>query len=186
MIMTRIPNEIEGRRVLIRKIRLTDANPILRLINDEKLVRWTIQIPHPYPEDGAVKFIRKCQRQWRMEEAFVFAETMRKTAEFIGVISLSNVTMRHGCAELGFWSGRPYWGKGLTTEAVGLALRFAFKELGLHRVYASTFEPNVGSRRVLEKNGFKLEGVMREAVVRYNQRHNFLNFGVLSREVSTK
>ena len=184
--MIRTPIEIEGQRVLIREIRLGDADPVWQLINDEEVVRWTIQIPHPYPEDGAVKFIRKCRRQWRKGEAFVFAELRQQTREFLGVISLSNVALRHGCAELGFWTGRPYWRKGLTTEAVGLALRFAFEELGLHRIYASTFKPNVGSRKVLERNGFKLEGVMREAVVRYGQRHDFLNYGILSQEFSNE
>ncbi|HUV13430.1 MAG TPA: GNAT family N-acetyltransferase [Acidobacteriota bacterium] len=184
MILT--PSEIEGRRVLIRRIRLGDADPILRLINDKEIVRWTIQIPHPYPADGAMKFIRTCQRKWRRGEAFVFAETLKESREFIGVISLSNVALKHGCAELGFWTGKPHWGKGFTSEAVGLTLRFAFEELGLHRIYASTFEPNVGSKKVLEKNGFKLEGVMREAVVRYDQRHDFLNYGILSQEFSAE
>ena len=62
------------------------------------------------------------------------------------------------------------------------ALAFAFQELALHRVYASCFEANLGSRRVLEKAGFALEGVLREAVVRYGQRQNYLNFAILKPE----
>ena len=121
------PSEIEGRRVLIRRIQAGDADPIVRLISDKEVVRWTIQIPHPYPADGAMKFIRTCQRKWRRGEAFVFAETLKENREFLGVISLSNVALKHGCAELGFWTGQSYWGKGFTTEAVGLTLRFAFE-----------------------------------------------------------
>lgn len=184
--MVEVRKTIEGKRVLIRKLRIEDSDPIFLLVNDPEVVRWTTRIPHPYPEDAAAEFICNCQGQWQKGEAFVFAQILMQSGEFLGVIGLSNVARTHGCAELGFWTGRPYWNNGFATEAVSLVLRFAFDDLGLHRVYASTFEKNAGSRKVLEKNRFSLEGIMREAVVRYDQRHNFLNYGILSREFPHK
>ena len=68
------------------------------------------------------------------------------------------------------------------TEAVKLVLKFAFEKLKLHRIYANLFEENVASRRVLEKAGFKLEGIMRECRYKYNRWHNELKFGILKKE----
>jgi hypothetical protein len=57
---------------------------------------------------------------------------------------------------LGYWIGRPYWGRGIATAAVGQAVEFAFQQLKLPRVRAEVLEFNESSRKVLEKNGFKL------------------------------
>ncbi|MGB9749125.1 MAG: GNAT family N-acetyltransferase [Candidatus Woesearchaeota archaeon] len=61
-------------------------------------------------------------------------------------------------------------------------LKFAFDKLKLHRVYANLFEENISSKRVLEKCGFKLEGIIRECRYRYGKWHNELKFGMLRLE----
>lgn len=170
---------LAGRNVQLRKLRPSDAEAIFQKVNDSEVVRWTTRIPHPYPEDGAGQFIGKSLEQWEQGSAYVYAITLLGSDELAGVISLGNVFLKHGCAELGFWLEKACWGKGLMTDAAQLILQVAFEDLGLYRVYASTFEANLASRKVLEKAGFQLEGVMREAVVRYDQRQNFMNFGIL-------
>ncbi len=63
--------------------------------------------------------------------------------------------------EVGYWLGVPYWGYGLATDAVRLAVHFAFRHLDAIRVSAYVFYGNTGSRRVLEKNHFHLDGALR-------------------------
>ena len=63
-----------------------------------------------------------------------------------------------------------------------LILGFGFKELDLYRIYAMTFGRNIVSGRVLEKSGFQLEGIMRQACVRYKERQDFKNYGILRNE----
>lgn len=174
--------KLSGARVFLRRLSIRDAREIGQLVDDPEVVRWTLRIPHPYPKNGAIRFIKKSQQDWRRRKAFIFAICLRENDKVIGVISLSNVSFKHSCGELGFWSGQDYWGRGLMTEAVQLALGFAFNQISLFRVYASTFEENSASRRVLEKNGLKLEGVMREAIVRFEKRQNFFNYGILAPE----
>jgi RimJ/RimL family protein N-acetyltransferase len=161
---------------------LSDAVHIYPQINDADIVRWTTRIPHPYPPGAAEKFIRRTQRQWLQGTSFVFGIISRESDKLIGVISLGNVSLEHGCAEAGFWIGREHWGKGIMSEVLPTVLEFGFEELGLYRIYASTFEANGASRKVLEKWGFQLEGVMREAVIREGRRQNFLNYGLLRPE----
>jgi [ribosomal protein S5]-alanine N-acetyltransferase len=172
--------ELAGDRVVLRRPRLVDASDLERRISDAAVVRWTIRIPHPYPKGGARRFIRSAWNSWTRGRAYTFAILV--DGEPCGIISLRNVSMEHACGELGFWLGRDQWGRGIMTEAVRLMLRFAFEDLGLYRVYASTFAANDASRRVLEKNGLSLEGTLREAIVRYGARQDFLQFGILRPE----
>jgi len=83
-----------------------------------------------------------------------------KDAEVLaGGITLSNIRRRAAqFVNLGYWMGQPYAGRGLMTEAVGLAVPFCFETLGLHRIHAAFMPHNMASRRVLEKNGFREEG----------------------------
>ena len=66
-----------------------------------------------------------------------------------------------GRAELGYWIGVPFWGQGHATEAVAAVLAFGFGPLGLHRIHATVFPRNPASARVLEKSGFRREGLLR-------------------------
>ena len=79
--------------------------------------------------------------------------------QLVGGITLSNVRRRAAqFVNLGYWMGQPYAGRGLMTEAVGLAVPFCFETLALHRIHAAFLPDNMASRRVLEKNGFREEG----------------------------
>jgi len=177
-----ISDEIVGCHVSIRKPRLSDAPAIQSQVSRPEIVRWTTRIPHPYPEAGAARFLRRSLIQRSKQQAYVFTITERTTGQVAGLVSLGAVSRTHGCAELGFWVGVGFWGKGIATEAVRLALRFAFEDLGLFRVYASAFEANHAGCRVLKKNGFHLEGTLRQAVIREGRRQNYLNFGLLRLE----
>ena len=101
----------------------------------------------------------------------------------LGAITLSNI--RRGVAEtgtLGYWIGRPYAGQGVGTAAARAMLGHAFSALGLHRVEAACVPTNHASRRVLEKAGFRQEGLAR-AYLKINGRWaDHLLFGVLDQE----
>lgn len=80
----------------------------------------------------------------------------------IGLILNSDVYIKS--AEISYWLGEPFWGKGVTTEAIRQMLEYTFYYFDIVRIYAEVFELNKASMRVLEKNGFYLEGVRRKAV----------------------
>jgi ribosomal-protein-alanine N-acetyltransferase len=77
----------------------------------------------------------------------------------VGGLTISNIRRRAAqYANLGYWMGEAYAGRGLMSEAVGALLPFYFDTLGLHRLHAAFLPHNIASRRVLEKNGFREEG----------------------------
>ena len=72
-------------------------------------------------------------------------------------------------AELGYWLGEPYWGRGVMTEAVRAFTDWSFARFALHRIYAVPYATNPASARVLEKAGFTCEGRMRRSVIKLGQ-----------------
>ncbi|MFX6949463.1 GNAT family protein, partial [Acinetobacter baumannii] len=80
----------------------------------------------------------------------------------IGLILNSDVYIMS--AEIGYWLAEPFWGQGIATEAVRQLVEYTFYYFDIVRLYAEVFETNKASMRVLEKNGFYLEGVRRKAV----------------------
>ena len=70
----------------------------------------------------------------------------------------------HDRAEVGYWIGKPFWGRGLATAALRLLLQFGFETLQLNRIEAGHFDYNPASGRVMEKAGMRFEGVRRQYV----------------------
>lgn len=107
---------------------------------------------------------------------------MKATGQIIGMISLMNVSEKNRNAEIGYWLGKKYWGKGYATEAVSLILRYGFKELKLFRIWARVFHPNLTSIRLLEKVGFTLEGRLRNNIKKSGRWLDELCYGILKTE----
>lgn len=90
--------------------------------------------------------------------------------EAIGGIGISlNQDVHRLTAEMGYWLGEPYWGKGLMTEAVAKFTEYAFECFHLVRIYAEPYASNPNSCRVLEKAGYVLEGRLRSSVIKDGQ-----------------
>ena len=118
--------------------------------------------PHPYTRADAEDWISPALRQ---EPQTQFAIEVR--GEAVGGIGLelgSDVERRS--AEIGYWLGEEFWGRGIVTAAVRAVTRYGFDTLDLTRVFAIPFADSFGSRRVLEKCGYVSEGTMRRSAVK--------------------
>ncbi|MED4586059.1 GNAT family protein [Brevibacillus choshinensis] len=108
---------------------------------------------------GQQEQITQAKQDFTNQAAFAFGVFLQENDQMIGRVALSNVA--RGAwqnATLGYFLDQTFNGKGYTTKAVKLALQFAFTEAQLHRVQAGVMPHNLGSIRVLEKNGFRYEG----------------------------
>ena len=72
-------------------------------------------------------------------------------------------------AEIGYWLGQQYWGRGIVTEALKLVTEYAFQTQNLLRLFALPFANNTGSIRVLEKAGYEREGLLRRSSVKFGE-----------------
>jgi len=148
---------------MVRDWRKGDVSSLARYANNRKI--WNNlrdAFPHPYAQEDAVIYIsRALQKQPRTSFAIA------TKSEAIGSVGLMPGQDVHKlAAELGYWLGEPFWGKGIMTEAVKALSEYALNELGFCRIYAEPYTTNQASARVLEKSGFVLEGIMRSNVVK--------------------
>ena len=88
----------------------------------------------------------------------VFTITTRADAQLIGAVGLREIDTEHCQAEMGFWIGVEWWGRGYVTEAAKKVIAYAFQELKLNRIYAHHMVRNPASGRVLEKVGNEAGG----------------------------
>jgi len=80
----------------------------------------------------------------------------------VGIVLKEDIHRKN--AEIGYWIAEPFWGKGYATQAVRLMVEYTFQHYDVTRIYASTFDHNIASQRVLEKNGFRKEARLRKAL----------------------
>lgn len=140
-----------------------DAAPMTAIAGDREIwLQVSDRFPHPYTLEHAVSFIERQQGR----------DPQRNLAICVDDVVAGGIIIRPGegisrvSAEIGYWLGRPYWGRGLATAAVRAACDYTFAVFGVERVFAIAFTRNTGSIRVLEKAGFVREGVMRRASVK--------------------
>jgi len=145
----------------VRDARLEDALSIAAYADNPRVAANLRDIfPHPYYLEDAEGFLRHMMQQ---EPATVFA--IATAAEAVGIIGLTlGEDVHRFTAELGYWLGEPFWGRGVMTAAVRVVVEHGFSEFGLLRIYAEPYVGNAGSARVLEKAGFEYEGRMRANV----------------------
>lgn len=148
---------LRTQRLVMRPLALSDAARIQHLAGDERVTRFTSQMPYPYPDGAAIEFLAKSADQVERDEVAPFAITLSDEPDaLIGVISLE--TCDDGGIEIGYWIGVPYWGQGLMSEAVPAVAAYAQRWRPGVPVIAKTFPENVASQRILEKAGFVRTG----------------------------
>jgi ribosomal-protein-alanine N-acetyltransferase len=173
--------ELRTERLLLRSFQIEDIPAIVRLAGAKQIAATTLLIPHPYLEDDARNFLAKANEDFTEGLSVVFAVSILPGYELCGAVGL-HLAGLHRRAELGYWVGVPYWGKGFATEAARAAVAFGFETLRLHRIYAHHFSENTASRRVLEKIGMRHEGRSRQHVQKWGQFIDVENYGLLAEE----
>jgi RimJ/RimL family protein N-acetyltransferase len=122
------------------------------LAADERIADTTANIPHPYPEGEAERWLASVAERTEAGTLRAFAITTSDADVLKGVISLMDLD--EASAEVGFWVGVPHWGQGLAGGALGQLCTLAKDELGLESLRARVLARNPASARVLERNGF--------------------------------
>jgi [ribosomal protein S5]-alanine N-acetyltransferase len=176
---------LETSHLLLRPFRLDDATMVQRLAGVPEVVHNTLTIPYPYPDGVAEAWIGTHAEAFANGTGVTFAIGSRDGLELFGAISLA-VRKQHNHAELGYWLGVPFWGRGHATEAAKAVVEYGFSSLGLHRIYAHHFTRNAASGRVLQKLGMTFEGIHREHVRKGDTFEDLANYGILKREWETR
>jgi ribosomal-protein-alanine N-acetyltransferase len=146
--------------ITLRPWHINDLENLVALANNPNIARnLTDQFPSPYTKENGLKFIEFASSN---EPLRIFAIDL--DGESIGGIGLhpqSDIERKN--AELGYWLGEPFWGKGIISKVVPQIVEYGFAHLDLHRIFARPFGRNIASQKVLEKAGFSLEAKLKDA-----------------------
>lgn len=170
--------QIKGEICLLRSWKESDEEELLRLAN-----HWEIAsnlrdgFPHPYTKEDAKNWIMNAVNQ--PDKLFVIEYQGHFTGS-AGFHLLSDIYRKN--AEIGYWIGLPYWGKGIATESIRLLTGYIFRTTDVHRIYAEPFADNTGSRRALEKCHFRAEAYFKENVIKNNILKDSCIYAILKTE----
>ena len=155
--------QMQGRHSTIRSWRSADVTSVVKHANNAKIaLQLRDRFPHPYTASDARRFI----------EAVIGVRPVTTFAidvdgEAVGGIGFSpGSDVERYSAEIGYWLGEPFWGRGIATEALVAVTTYAVETHAVTRVFAVPFAHNVASCRVLEKAGYVLEARLQRSAIK--------------------
>lgn len=168
------------KRLVLRELRPSDAEHVLAMRSDPEVMRH-VNRPLATSIDDALALIELINSRGAAGESVQWAITVKGEDHYLGIIGFWRLEKAHHYAELGYILARDQWGKGYTSEAIAAVVEFGFRTLGFHRIQAITRPENEVSVRVLEKNGFVLEGHFKEDLFWNGEFQDSLYFGLLAK-----
>lgn len=163
-------------KIRIRKQRLSDAEKLKDLLNDNEVLKYLTGIPFPYTLAKSKKDIKQSQKEWKTGKSYHF--TILADNEIVGNIILHNPNKDKGRYDLGFFIGRKFWGKGIVTEAIKQTIKFGFNKLNLYRIQGDNDSDNPASGKVMKKAGMKLEGIQKKIQKKGNKFIDLYLWGI--------
>lgn len=147
----------------LRPWRETDAESITKYANNRKVAQNLRDVfPFPYTLEDARRYAADCVKS---DGNGKLVRAIEVGGEAVGSISIFvEQDVYRKSAEIGYWLGEPFWGRGIMSQAVKQLCEEAWERFDIVRIFAEPFARNLGSRRVLEHAGFQLEGIKRSSV----------------------
>ncbi len=185
-----------GDRVTIQKIivnpkfylssfALGDKPALLEYLHTRDVYNTTLNIPYPYTEGDADWWLNRRMESLKTQAKETTFALRNDREKLIGAVGAEGVNpgISHR-AEIGYWLAKPFWGQGIMTDALRAFVSYAFDELHLLRLTAHVFENNLRSARVLEKNGFQLEGKLRKHFIKDGKLIDARLYGLLREDLT--
>lgn len=164
-------------KIELRKWTVNDKESLMAICNAADRSYLTGRLPFPYTEADADWWLKMVEGHDGKDGIF---RSVSVDGMIVGNISVEQKSEVYGKdAEIGYLLITEKWSQGIMTEAVGQICDIAFSSLDIIRITGLVYEPNSGSRRVLEKNGFLLEGTMKNAVVKEGRVYDLCVYGKL-------
>lgn len=166
----------------LRKWKREDAEDIAKYANNENIAANLRNVfPFPYTIKDAEEYVNSCVENNEERQICRAIVVDGHAVGSIGIFCGADVYEKSG--ELGYWLAEEFWKKGIMTRAVREISREAFDKFDIIRIFAEPYAYNAGSRRVLEKAGFVLEGVMRNSVYKNGQVHDYCMYALLKEDM---
>jgi ribosomal-protein-alanine N-acetyltransferase len=173
--------ELTTPRLRLRELRAGDADAIIALFGDPRVLRFLNNPPTDTP-DKALEMINWLNALYPKHEAVTWAITRHGDDRLIGMCGTHAWDRENRHLDIGYHILYQHWGQGYATEATRALVDWCFAHLDVHRIQADCTDGNTGSERVLLKCGFRLEGIWRESCWEHGRFVDIKQFGLLRRE----
>jgi RimJ/RimL family protein N-acetyltransferase len=168
---------LRGNKISLRPWKLGDESSLVKYANNRKIsINLRDRFPYPYTTERALEWISTAN----VKDPLVnFAIDLG--GEAIGGTGLEiGEDIFRKSAEIGYWIGEPFWGKGFATEAIHLMTNYGFENLKLVRVWAGVFDFNPASGKALEKAGYLFESLQKSALIKEGKIYDQLVYAITS------
>jgi len=160
----------------VRSWQWRDRDAIVRYANNRKVsINLRDRFPYPYTARDARDWLDVVVDQKPLTDFAI--DVASEAVGGIGFTPQHDVERRS--AEIGYWLGEPFWGRGIASEALSVVTEYAFANFDLCRLYAHVFDWNGASARVLEKAGYEFEGRLRKSVTKDGQTIDQLIYAII-------
>ena len=166
------PPDLRTPRLALTPIAPADAGRVEQIAAHPDVVSMTISVPQPMTVNLATDWIARQRQAIEAGTAVTYLARLGRDGPGLGVVALHHIDLVHRCAELSFWFGSEARGCGYASESAAALVQHGFDEIGLHRIEAYHMVWNIPSERLLERVGFRFEGILRERVIKGSVRHD--------------
>lgn len=173
------------KRLRLRELRAGDAEAVMALFGDPRILRFLNQPPTDTPEK-ALGLIDWLNGHYVRQEAVQWAITLHGDDRMLGVCGTYAWDRENRRVDIGYHILHEHWGRGYATEAARAVIDWCFAQLDVHRIQADCTAGNIGSERVMLKCGFQLEGIWRESCWEHGRFVDIKQFGLLRPEAEAR
>jgi RimJ/RimL family protein N-acetyltransferase len=153
-------------KITLRPWHINDAKDLAELANNKNIAQFMADVfPYPYSLENAKTFIAFATSNPNSKIFAIIVDG--KPVGSIGLHLQTDILRKN--AEIGYWLGEQYWGKGIITQAVPQMIDYGFNNMDIVRIFARIFETNKASQKVVEKCGFILEGKYEKTIFKNNE-----------------
>ncbi len=169
---------LETKRLTLRQLERTDCDDVYRYASLSQTTRYLLWSPHLnlFETKGYLDYARK---NYRTGDFFDWGIVYKQTEAVIGTVGFTTVDFQNNKAEIGYVLSPEYHHMGLASEAVERILRFAFDKVCFERLEAHIMEENIPSRKLAEKHGFTLDGIMKKYLFVKGEYKNICIYSLL-------
>ncbi len=172
---------LETKRLILRPLKLSDALAITKYLQDPIFKEFITDLPKQYTINDAIKYIKESRNKTRRKQpTLTFGLYSKELKEIIGIQSFGPI--RNNRCHTGSFIGKPFWRKGLSSEARKEILKYVFTKLKLHKVCCEIRENNIRSQKYNEKLGFKKQGIFRKNIKIKNKWYDQYYYEILEEE----
>ncbi|MCM3596186.1 GNAT family N-acetyltransferase [Metabacillus idriensis] len=174
---------IETKRLILREVTLDDAEDIYSYLSDQNVVKHMGLDPCQTVEDAKDE-IKWYQSIYEEGTGIRWGITLKDYDKMIGSCGFLNMAAKHYRAEAGFELNKDYWGKGIAGEALGAVVKYGFLHFQLEIIEALIEPANLPSQKLVEKQGFKREGLLRHYEFTCGKFDDLYMYSVLKKDLN--